>query len=267
MLEVKNLSFSYSGHLVLNNINLSAESGEFLSVLGANGAGKTTLFKCILGILPAFSGAVTVGGRDTHSMSVQEIAQKIAYIPQLSASVFNYSVEDIVLMGTTAAFSSLRSPGRVEMRRAESAMERIGILDLRKRCFHHLSGGERQLAVIARALAQQAGILLLDEPASALDFGNRIRILNEVKSLSRDGYLVIQTTHDPEGAYLFSDRIIALKNGEVAAQGAPQDVLTEENIRLLYGVNAAVTSIFDDRVRVFTPSSILNSAKQPQQML
>lgn len=257
MIEVNNLSFSYGGRRILQDVSLRAENGQFVSILGSNGVGKSTLFKCILGILPAYSGTIIVDGRDTRTMSVQEIAQKIAYIPQMSASAFNYSVEDIVLMGTTAGLHSLRSPGVAEMRRAEDAMERMGILDLRQRCFHHLSGGERQLAVIARALAQQANILLLDEPGSALDFGNQMRILHEAKSLARDGYLVIQTTHDPERAYLFSDRMIALKNGRVFAQGTPAEVLTEENIRQLYGVDTRLTSIFDDRVRIFTPGSIL----------
>ena len=257
MLEVKNLSFSYGGRLILNDVSLTAEAGEFVSILGSNGVGKSTLFKCILGVLRDYSGTVTVDGRDTRSMSVRQLAQKIAYIPQMSASAFNYSVEDIVLMGTTVGLHSLHSPGRAEMRRAEDAMERMGIVDLRQRCFHHLSGGERQLTVIARALAQQANILLLDEPSSALDFGNQMRILNEAKNLAQDGFTVIQSTHDPERAYMFSDRLIALKGGTVFAQGEPAQVLTADNIKQLYGVNTKLTSIYDDRVRVFTPENIL----------
>lgn len=257
MLEVKDLSFSYGGRRVLKDVSLRAEAGDFVSVLGSNGVGKSTLFKCILGILPGYTGSVTVDGRDTRELSVRELARKIAYIPQLSASAFNYSVEDIVLMGTTAGLSALRSPGSEEKRRAEAAMERMGILGLRERCFHHLSGGERQLTVIARALAQEAKILLLDEPGSALDFGNRVRILNEAAGLAREGYLVIQSTHDPESAYLYSTAMLALKDGAVFAQGTPGEVLTEENIRALYGVDARLTSIHDDRVRIFTPQSVL----------
>lgn len=257
MLEVKNLSYSYGNRRILNDVSLMAENGEFVSVLGSNGVGKSTLFKCILGILPGYSGTVAIDGTDTREMSVRGIAQKIAYIPQMSASAFNYSVEDIVLMGTTAGLNNLRSPGKEEKRRAEEAMERMGIIALRQRCFHHLSGGEKQLVVIARALAQQAGILLLDEPGSALDFGNQMRILHEAKSLAGDGYLVIQSTHDPEKAYMFSDRMLALKDGAVFAQGAPRDVLTAGTIRALYGVDTKLTSIFNDRVRVFTPDSIL----------
>ena len=122
MLEVKDLSFAYGNKRILNGVSLSAEGGEFVSVLGGNGVGKSTLFKCILGILPGYSGTVTVDGRDTRAMTVRELAQRIAYIPQMSASAFNYSVEDIVLMGTTAGLNSLHSPGREEKRRAEEAM-------------------------------------------------------------------------------------------------------------------------------------------------
>ena len=257
MLEVNKLSFSYGDRPILKDISLTAENGEFVSILGSNGVGKSTLFKCILGIITDYSGTVAVDGRDTRNMSVRETAQKIAYIPQMSASAFNYSAEDIVLMGTTAGLNGMKTPGSAEKRRAEEAMERMGICGLRQRCFHHLSGGEKQLVIIARALAQQAGILLLDEPSSALDFGNQMRILNEAKSLARDGYLVVQSTHDPERAYMFSDRMIALKDGAVFAQGTPAEVLTAENIEQLYGVSTRLTSIFDDKVRVFTPADIL----------
>ena len=257
MLEVSDLSFSYGEHKVLRNVSLRAESGEFVSLLGGNGVGKSTLFKCILGSIRNYTGSVTVNGQDTRTLSVRELARQIAYIPQMSASAFNYSVEDIVLMGTTAGLRALGNPSAAERRRAEESMERMGILPLRQRCFHHLSGGERQLAVIARALAQQAGILLLDEPCSALDFGNQLRILGVAKNLAREGYLVIQSTHDPEKAYMFSDRLIALHDGAVFAQGTPDEVLTADNIRQLYGVDTTLTSIHEDKVRVFTPANIV----------
>lgn len=256
MLEIKNLSFSYGERPVLRDVIMKAEKGELVSILGSNGAGKSTLFRCVLGILGNYSGSIFVNGRDTRGMTVRELAGEIAYIPQMSVSAFNYSAEDIVLMGTTAGLGSLRSPGAKEKKRAEEAMEHMGITELRHRCFHRLSGGERQLVIIARALAQQANILLLDEPASALDFGNQLRILSRARALAREGYTVLQTTHDPEKAYMFSDRMIALKNGRIFAQGSPAEVLTAENIRALYGIDTELTSLFDDKARAVTPRGL-----------
>ncbi len=256
MIEVRELSFAYSGRQVLRDVSFEANEREFISILGSNGVGKSTLFKCMLNLLKDYSGTVTVDGRDTRTMSVRELARHIAYIPQMSASSFNYSVEDIVLMGTTSALGLVRAPGREETRRAEEAMERMGILALRKRCFHHISGGEKQLAIIARALAQNAKYLLLDEPSSALDFGNQLLILRQAKALTKEGYCVIQSTHDPEKAYMFSDRIIAMKNGSVLTQGTSSQVLTAENVRALYGIEVDENRILGDRVRVFVPRTI-----------
>lgn len=253
MIEVNALSFSYSGREILKNISFSAKRGEFLSVLGANGVGKSTLFKCMINVLPGYTGEIKVDGKDIRSMKVRELAQRIAYIPQMSASSFNYSVEDIVLMGTTSSIGSMRSPGTAEKKRARNALERMGISHLGKRCFHHLSGGERQLVTIARALAQEAEILLLDEPASALDFGNQMLISEQARRLASEGYTVIQTTHDPEKAHIFSDRIIAMKDGSILAQGTPSEVLSGENIERLYGISVDVTSLYNDKLRVFMP--------------
>ena len=257
MIEVIDLSFSYSGREILKDISFSAQKGEFLSVLGANGVGKSTLFKCMINALPGYTGKITVDGTDTRSMKVRELARHIAYIPQMSASSFNYSVEDIVLMGTTASLGGIRSPGVKEKQRAEQAMERVGIAHLRSRCFHHLSGGESQLVIIARALAQEAEILLLDEPGSALDFGNQMLILEQARKLASDGYTVIQTTHDPEKAHIFSDRILAMKEGRILSQGTPSEVLSGENIELMYGIPVDVTSLYDDKVRVFMPFKMI----------
>ena len=193
-IEVKNLSFSYGDRQVLHDISFRVEPGEFLSILGPNGVGKSTLFRCVLGLLSGYSGQVLVCGRDARTLNVQESAKDIAYIPQSSNPAFNYSVFDIVLMGATAGLSRFRSPGQKEVERCRWALEKIGISDLSARCFHRLSGGERQLVMIARALTQNAPVLMLDEPTANLDFGNQLRVLQQVQSLAREGYTVIQTT-------------------------------------------------------------------------
>lgn len=257
MIEVKNVSFSYGSREILHDISFTAENGQLLSILGGNGVGKSTLFRCMLGLTEGYTGTVLLDGADRKSLSVRETARRAAFIPQRTSTSFNFSVEDIVLMGTTASLGSLRNPRAGETVRVEEALERIGIAELRHRCFHHLSGGEQQLVILARALAQGSNNLLLDEPTSALDFGNQVRVLTQLRALAREGYTVVQTTHNPEHAYTFSDRVIALCNGRVEAVGSAPEVMTEENIRRLYGVDVTVSSLFDDKIRVCTPKSLL----------
>lgn len=254
--EVKNLSFSYAQRPVLQNISFRVEQGEFLSILGPNGVGKSTLFRCVLGLLPGYTGQVLVDGADARQFSAREAARHIAYIPQSSRPVFNYRVSDLVLMGAAGAVSVLRSPGREQAERCRWAMEKVGIAHLADRCCHRISGGEQQLVLLARALVQDAPILMLDEPTANLDFGNQLRILEQLRSLAREGYTVIQTTHHPEQSYRFSDRILALQNGRVLLEGAPPQVLTRQTIRALYGVETEVVSLYDDRARVCVPVDV-----------
>ena len=255
---MKNLSFSYEERPVLRDISFRVEQGEFLSILGPNGVGKSTLFRCVLGLLSGYTGQVLVDGVDARQFSIRESARHIAYIPQSSHPIFNYRVFDIVLMGATSAVSVLRAPGREHTERCHWALEKVGISHLADRCYHRLSGGEQQLVMIARALVQNAPILMLDEPTANLDFGNQLRVLEQVRSLAREGYTVIQTTHHPEQSYLFSDRILALQNGRVLLEGAPSQVLTQQAIRDLYGVEVDVVSLYEDRARACIPVNLKN---------
>lgn len=254
-IEVKNLNFSYGDRQILFDISFKAEKGEFLSILGPNGVGKSTLFRCVLGLLSGYTGQVVVDGQDARSLSVRESARRIAYIPQSSAPAFNYSVFDIVLMGRTSGLSTFRSPKASDRKKCYWALEKVGIAHLENRCYHRLSGGERQLVLIARALTQDAPILMLDEPTANLDFGNQIRVLAQARELAREGYTVIQTTHNPEQSYLYSDKILALQNGRVLTWGTPGQVLTEETMKTLYGVDVDVLSLFKDRARVCVPKT------------
>ena len=257
-IEVKNLSFSYGERQILQNISFSVEKGEFLSILGPNGVGKSTLFRCMLGLLSGYTGQVLVDGVDARRFSVREAAKHIAYIPQSSRPVFNYSVFDIVLMGRTSGLSAFRSPGRRDKDLCHWALEKTGIAHLRDRCFHKLSGGEQQLVLIARALVQKAPILMLDEPTANLDFSNQLLVLEQASALAREGYTVIQTTHHPEQSYLFSDRILAIQHGRVLTEGTPQQVLTRETIQALYGVEAEVVSLHRDQARICIPINRIN---------
>lgn len=255
--EVNHLNFSYGSRQVLFDVNFSVKSGEFLSILGPNGVGKSTLFRCVLGLLPGYTGHVLIDGLDSRNLSVQETARHIAYIPQSSNPTFNYSVFDIVLMGRTSTLAAYRSPSKKDVERCHWALDKIGISHLETRCFHRLSGGERQLVLIARALVQDAQILMLDEPTANLDFGNQLGVLRQIQSLAREGYTVIQTTHHPEQSYMFSDRILALQNGRVLVEGHPAEVLTAENVAKLYGVDVEVLSLYEDKARVCIPKEII----------
>ena len=252
-IQVNDLSFSYGDRPVLKNVTFSAGYGEFLSVLGPNGVGKSTLFRCMLGLLTPSAGTVSIDGIPISSLSAAQLARRIAYIPQSHSPVFNFSVFDMVLMGTTAQTGAFSSPGRAQTALVEQCLDKLGISHLRDRGYGSLSGGERQLVLIARAMAQQAKILVMDEPSASLDYGNRIRVMQTVRRLAGEGYCVIQSTHDPDQAYLYSDTVLALSGGEVLAWGTPKDTVQDPLISALYGVEVEVCSLQEDAVRVCVP--------------
>ena len=255
-MKVENLHFSYGNHEVLKGVSFGVEDSGFVSLLGPNGAGKSTLFKCMLGLLQPSRGSVHICGRDIRSMPAAELSHRVAYIPQSHSPVFNFSVYDMVLMGTTAQTGSFASPGKRQRSLTNKALKRLGIDHLADRGYASLSGGERQLVLMARAIAQEARVLVMDEPSAALDFGNRMRVMHTVQSLTRDGYAVIQSTHDPEQAYMYSDKILALNGGRVVAFGTPQDTMDASLVSALYGVDVEVCSMREDKIRVCIPASL-----------
>jgi len=254
-MKIEDLCFSYGRHEVLKGVSFQAQYGQFLSVLGPNGVGKSTLFRCMLGLLSPTAGTVNIDGRPISEMSPEELSRRIAYIPQSHSPVFNYSVMDMVLMGTTARLGRFSVPGKTQEALANEALEHLGISHLRSRGYGSISGGERQLTLIARAIAQQAKILIMDEPSASLDFGNRLRVMETVKKLTGEGYAVIQSTHDPEQAYQYSDMILALHDGKVLAIGSPQNIVREDIISRLYGVDVEIASLNNDSVRVCVSKS------------
>ena len=240
-LEVRHLSFSYGAHEVLKDISFDLQPGEFLSVLGPNGVGKSTLFRCILGLLTDYQGEILSDGESLKHMPRREMARRIAYIPQINRPTFGYTVLDTVLMGTTRQVSMFSQPGREQIAAARKALERVGAAHLTERDVSFLSGGEQQLVLVARAIAQQAEILIMDEPTSALDFGNQLRILQLVKELAGEGYGVLLSTHNPQHALSFATRILALSDGKVAALGNADEVLTPALVKQLYHVDVTFT--------------------------
>ena len=249
-LEICNLSFAYGKHEVLRDISFTLEKGEFLSVLGPNGVGKSTLFRCILGRLEGYSGQITSAGEDLKTMSRREAAKRMAYIPQIHTPTFSYTVLETVLMGTARQLSPFAQPGKAQVDTAMAALQRVGAAHLAQRDFSRLSGGEQQLVLLARALAQQAQILIMDEPTSALDYGNQLRVLKLVRELAKEGYAVLLSTHNPQHALTFATKTLALIGGRVAALGKPDEVLTPELVRCLYGVDVLFEETAAGRVLV-----------------
>lgn len=242
-IELKNVSFSYGAVPTLHDVSFAVPQGALVAVLGPNGAGKSTLFRCILRFLKPSAGTIRLCGEDTASIDRRRLAKLAAYIPQSSTPVFNYTVEDTVLMGTTGALSALQAPSRSERERCARALELLGISDLAQRGIAQLSGGERQLALIARALVQDARVLIMDEPTANLDYGNQRRVMQQVRALADGGYTILLSTHNPEHTLHYATQVLALQDGRVIADGATADTLTPELLARLYGIRAEVRRI------------------------
>ncbi len=235
-ISVNNLSFAYKEQKVLDDISFNLESGEFLCVLGQNGAGKSTLFKLLLGFLKKQSGEILIGDKKLEEYSRKELAREIAYIPQYSSNAFSYSVFDTVLMGTTCRIDSLGSPKKREKRIAQDALKRFEIEHLSHKLTSSISGGERQLVILARAYAQGSHILILDEPTANLDYGNQFKVMQTISKLKDSGYSIILSTHNPEQALWFSDKVMFLNDNKILAQGKTSEVMSAENLKKIYDI-------------------------------
>lgn len=233
-LTVKNLSFSYDRVHVLHEVSFSAEAGQLICFLGPNGVGKSTLFGCILGILAKYSGDILLDQKNIKGMTRKKIAQQIAFVPQFYESNFNYSVLETVLMGLNNQINAFSAPNREHYQKALEALERMSIAHLADAGYYQISGGERQLVLIARALVQNARILIMDEPTANLDFGNQNRVLKEIRRLCHQGYLILFSSHQPEHAFLYANIAIVLNNCGICASGAPSEVLTETLLTNIY---------------------------------
>jgi iron complex transport system ATP-binding protein len=251
-LQARALGYGYPGRAVGRGLELALGAGEVLCVLGPNGGGKTTLFRTLLGLLPAQEGELLLDGQALAHMPRPQIAQRMGYVPQGHVAQFAFTVREAVLMGRTAHVGLFAAPGAADREAAARAIAALGIEPLAERVLTELSGGERQLAMFARALAQGARLLVLDEPTASLDFGNQVRVLREIRSLAAQGYAVVFATHDPGQAFLAASRVLLLAHGGAYRQGAPQEVITPENLRAVYGVEVRVAEV--DGARVCLPA-------------
>ena len=242
-LEASRLDIGYPGYPVAGGIDVSVAGGEVLCLLGPNGSGKTTLFKTLLGLLPARGGEVRLDGRVLSSLSRSEVARRIAYVPQAHTAHFPYRVLDMVLMGRTAHLGLFATPGQQDRRRAAEALDALGIAELANAEYTRISGGQRQLALIARALAQDAPILVMDEPTASLDFGNQVMVLSHVRARAATGLAIVLSTHDPDHAFACASTVCILADGHVQARGSPAEVITAERLHRIYGVSVTIETL------------------------
>jgi iron complex transport system ATP-binding protein len=239
LLQVRDLSFGYrADRPVLRGVSFSAASGRFLCLLGPNGSGKTTLLKCLLRLLRKPGGAIVLDGRPLAAYSPSALARTIAYVPQIPVSAFAFTVRQIVMLGRTPHLSSLGFETDLDARVVHSAMEMTGILPFADRTLDELSGGEAQCVMIARALAQQPQLLLLDEPTSHLDVKNQLVIYRMMVRLAHDWNMaVVCVSHDINLAVRFADELLLMRDGQVVAAGPPSTVVRADVLKTTYGVD------------------------------
>ncbi|MGI6033781.1 MAG: ABC transporter ATP-binding protein [Coriobacteriales bacterium] len=243
LLQVSGLSCGYSGVAVLEDVDFSISAGEVCCILGPNGIGKTTLFKTILGSLPALSGSVEFEGEDLLSMGPSERALKIGYVPQAHTPPFPFTVLDVVEMGRTAHLSTFSAPSEKDRALSLRALNELGIAHLCDRIYTQISGGERQMVLIARALAQQAQLLVMDEPTANLDFGNQVKVLGFTRDLAQRGLSVLMTTHTPDHVFMCADTVIVIDRDHRCHVGPPDDVLSDELLSELYDVPVHIADV------------------------
>ncbi|NLH20607.1 MAG: ABC transporter ATP-binding protein [Methanothrix sp.] len=237
-ITIKNLTFSYNSHMILDDINLVIENSEILSLVGPNGSGKTTLIKCIDRILKP-KGSILLDGQEIERMSRQDVARKIGYVPQSSSSLLATTVFDTVLMGRRPHIGW--KVGEADLEKVAEVLEKLKLDDLAMRDFSQLSGGQKQKVLIARALAQEPAVLLLDEPTSNLDMLHQLEVMETVSTLVKEKKIsAVMAIHDLNLASRFSDKLVMLKKGKIYAAGGPKALLNEYNIGNVYGIEAMI---------------------------
>ena len=243
LLEVEGLVCGYGKTEIVHGIDMDVRPGEFVCVIGANGCGKSTLLKNVLGLDHPFSGSVRVNGELTAAMSDAERARHFAYLPQEHTPPFPFTVGDVVLMGRTPHMDRWSHIEDEDRAIAWDALCLLGIEELAPRTYTELSGGQRQLVLIARCLAQQPELIVMDEPTASLDFGNQQIVLSRMRELTRGGLGVVMVTHDPHHAFLCADRVFVMQAGRMIAVGTPREVMTAQRLYDVYGTKVDVLDV------------------------
>ena len=242
------LAYGYPAREIGRDIELALQAGEVMALLGPNGHGKTTLLKTMLGLLPSRGGGLSLDGQALETLGAGARARALGYVPQAHAGTFAFSVAEMVLMGRTAHGGLFAAPSAHDRTVARAMLERLGIAALAERPYTEISGGERQLALVARALAQEPRYIILDEPTASLDFGNQGKVMAQIRRLAAEGLGVLFTTHDPNQALRYADRVMLLRDGRALASGPAAALLTQDNLVALYGSAVEIVRDADGRL-------------------
>ena len=264
-LECTSLGFRYGSTQILSDISFTIKPELFYAILGKNGSGKTTLLHCLNGILKPDSGTVKLNGRNISALSPKQIARHISLVPQEHLDVFPFKVLDVVVMGRAPFLGMTETPGENDYRLALDALKILACEHLADCNFNRISGGERQIVLLAVSLVQTSRIMLLDEPTNHLDFNNQYRLLLRIKELCRTRQTsVVATMHDPNMATLFADQVIMVKNGRIIAHGRSEDIMTTTNLNALYETRTIQVGNIDTdmgKKHFFLPESAVAGSK------
>ena len=254
--NVKNLTFYYGNKKILNDVSLTVNSNEVLTILGPNGAGKTTLLNIIAGLTDYKFGEILLDGKQQKNIPIRLLSRLIGYVPQSIVSTFDFSVLDYVVTGCAPMIGTFQKPSEQHFETARRAIAQMGIEHLQEKSYCRISGGERQQVSIARVIAQKPSYILMDEPTSHLDYGNQIRVLKMIKELAENGFGVVFTTHNPDHVLLLNHKVAVLdKNGSLCF-GKPEDVINEDYLSLLYGTKLCVTEENEKQRSVCYPPNL-----------
>ncbi len=247
MINFKNVNFNYSDGPAFKDINLRIPEGKISFVLGENGSGKTTLLKLMLGLIAPTSGTIEVSGQNIATLSSRQRSKLMAYIPQDHAPAFNIAVEDVILMGCANRLKAFASPDQVMRDKAHSIAQQLGIEHLLYKGYKKISGGERQLCLIGRALMQTSQLIIMDEPTSSLDFAHKLNFFKLCKQLNNSGTSIVISSHQPENAFNYADYIVFMKDHHCSAHGSVADMMTAAKLAQLYGIDIAATNLILQR--------------------
>lgn len=246
MIEINNATFSYDGRTdIFTDLTHRIPDNHVFCILGPNGVGKSTLLKAILNIHPLKSGSILIDGKDVRKYSPEELAAVISYIPQSYQLTFPYKVLDMILMGRTPHLNHMARPGSRDYEKCAEAILELGLEEIADRPCTQLSGGQMQLVMLARAIAQEAKFIIMDEPTSHLDFGKQLITLDMISRMRERGMGVIMTSHYPDQAFLVCDSVAIMEKGKFVAVGTPDEVITEKNLKEAYGVDIQIIPYVD----------------------